>query len=450
MVLNCLVLTIATSAEPAHLVASDGATNDIFGSSVALSGTHLLAGAPIHGASGYQAGAVYAFEHGPSGWLQTQKILPPVETTYGEFGAVVAIQGDLAAVGWMGGMSGDDRTGKVVLYEFSADGWTQSGMLTDPDAEHGDRFGVSISIDGDQMIIGCQLDDAAGWNSGSGLVYRLIDGEWVFEQRLLPSQGDQFSWAGRDVQIDGDIAIVGAYLEWNGDVQAAGAAYAFHRGADGVWVEEARLTANDPFAGNYFGYSLALDGTRLAVGSILNDAPIEDSGAVYLFDRDGGAWPQTKLSPPDVGGEFGYDIILSGETLLVGAVYHAGNGFANGAVYRFEQSGAEWDWQGKWLPMPGADDCFFGSSMSLDGDVVAVGSPREDIVGPWSGAVYVHQLDAGCPADISGDVLVGVDDLLMVVSAWGPCSGCPEDIDGDGDVGADDILAVIADWGWCH
>ncbi|MDP7070738.1 MAG: hypothetical protein QF561_05250 [Phycisphaerales bacterium] len=445
-----LILTVLAVTEPAHLIPSDGATNDIFGASVALAGPHLLAGAPIHGDAGYQAGAVYAFERIGSQWQQVQEILPPTETPYGEFGAAVAMQGDLAAVGWMGAMSGEARTGKVVLYEWTGAEWTQSGVLSDPDGEDGDRFGASICIDGTQMIIGCQLDDAAGWNSGSALVFRLMDGTWVFEQRLLPSQADQFSWAGRDVQIDGDIAILGAYLEWNGEDQAAGAAYAFHRTANGLWEEEARLTADDPIAGNYFGYSLSLDGTRLAIGSILNDAPIEDSGAVYLFDRDGGSWPQTKLSPPDVGGEFGYDVVLRGDDLLIGSVYHAGHGFATGAVYRFEYAANGWQWQGKWLPLPGADDCFFGSSISLDDDRVAVGSPREDIAGPWSGAVYVFGLDADCPADVSGDVIVGVDDLLAVVSAWGPCGGCLEDINGDGVVGADDVLAVIADWGWCH
>jgi phospholipase/lecithinase/hemolysin len=55
---------------------------------------------------------------------------------------------------------------------------------------------------------------------------------------------------------------------------------------------------------------------------------------------------------------------------------------------------------------------------------------------------------AGVPGDVNGDWLVGFDDLLLVLSAWGPCAGaCPEDLDGDGAVGFDDLLIVLANWG---
>jgi len=301
LALAILSLPLATAA-PAHLAAPDGAVNDIFGTAVAMSGPHLLVGAPIHGAYGYHAGAVYAYELEGAGWTLVQKIEPPVHESYGEFGVSLAVEDDTAVIGWIGAMDGDQRVGAAVVYEWSQPTWDEVQTILDPDGEQGDRFGTSVAIDADQMIVGCQLDDAAGFNAGSALVYHRLEGTWTFEARLLPEQGDAFSWAGRDVALEGDLAVLGAYKEWNSDIQAAGAAYVFARGSDGEWLQEARLTADDPVAGNYFGFSLSLDGERLAVGSILNDAPIEDSGAVYLFERQGGAWPQTKLAPPDVGG----------------------------------------------------------------------------------------------------------------------------------------------------
>ena len=446
----CLPILAASFSGAAHLVPADGATNDLFGAAVAISGGHLLAGAPSHEGFGYLAGAAYAFEMQDGQWTQVQKLPPPVLETYSEFGTSIDIQGDLAAIGWPGAMQGSVRSGLVILYSWTGTEWTLTQTLSDPDGENGDRFGTSICIDGDQLIIGCQLDDFAADNAGSALVYRRIDNTWQFEQRLAPSQGDEFAWAGRDVAIDGNLAVFGAYLEWNvGEIQAAGAAYVFHRGDDGTWSEEARLVAADPYPGNYFGYSVSLDGERLAIGSILNDSPIEDSGAVYLFTRDGGSWTQEKLLPPDVGGEFGYSVSLNGDDLFVGAVYHAGPGFATGAVYRFKLLDGLWDWKGKWLPLPGTDDCFYGATISADGDRVALGAPREDTAGTWSGAVYVRPASSGCSGDIDGDVTVGVNDLLAIVDAWGPCTGCPEDIDGNGIVGADDLLEVIGAWGWC-
>jgi hypothetical protein len=62
----------------------------------------------------------------------------------------------------------------------------------------------------------------------------------------------------------------------------------------------------------------------------------------------------------------------------------------------------------------------------------------------------VRQTVSGCPGDVDGDVAVGVNDLLAIVNAWGPCPGCPEDLNDDGIVGTDDLLTVIAAWGWCR
>ena len=57
----------------------------------------------------------------------------------------------------------------------------------------------------------------------------------------------------------------------------------------------------------------------------------------------------------------------------------------------------------------------------------------------------------GSPAvgDITGDGVVGVDDLLDLIASFGPCAGCPADVNGDGVVGVDDFLIVLAAWGTC-
>ena len=48
--------------------------------------------------------------------------------------------------------------------------------------------------------------------------------------------------------------------------------------------------------------------------------------------------------------------------------------------------------------------------------------------------------------DLDGDGIVGIDDLLIVISSWGSCDGCPADFDNNGEVGIDDLLVVIANW----
>ena len=442
---------IATAlASPAWLIAPDGAENDLFGVALAIDGDQLVVGAPNHGSAGYLAGVAYTYSNTANGWVLGQTLMPDGLGPYDNFGTAVAVQGPHAIIGWPQASIKGITTGRAIHYLWNGSAWNEVGRLVDPDNQANNYFGGSLAMDGDDLIVGCQLDDRVGPDSGSALIFKYLDGDWVFQQRLVPSMIGQLSWAGRSVAIKDGVAVIGSYLEWQGDVPAAGAAYVFRRDANGLWNEEARLLAADPWPGNYFGYSLSWDGSTLAVGSILNDAPAEDSGAVYLHEHIDGNWTQTKLTPPDIGGEFGFTIAVQGDDMLIGAVYHPGPGIATGAVYRYKRLAGLWTWRGKWLPRPGVDDCFFGASLDVSGQQAAVGAPREFIQAPWTGAVYVRDIGLACNGDVDGDVHVGVNDLLAVVAAWGPCQDCPEDIDGNGHVGTDDILALIGSWGWCH
>ena len=436
-VLSMLLAGAIWSVPDAHVTPSDGAPEDRFGSAVAVDGAHLLVGAPLQGDSGYRAGAVYAFEHDGQDWIESQQIRPDDLVAYGEFGSAIAIDGDLLAIGWKGSDAAAQGAGIVVLYEWSGGQWLERSRVWDPEATIGDRFGTSIDLDGDYMVVGCQLDDVSGSDSGSALVFRRSSDDWVFEQRLVPSGIGAYNWAGRSVSISGTRVVVGAYLESVDGQQAAGAAYVFERTGSGAWTEQARLVADDPVPGDYFGYSVSVEDDRIAVGSILNDAPLEDSGEVYLFEWTGVEWALQHLPPPDDGGEFGYTVAIDGERLHVGAVYHAGNGIANGAVYRFECIDGEWIYDAKWLPLEGADDCFFGASLSTDDGLLAIGAPRENIFGLGSGAAYVVDGSAPCDGDVTGDGGVGIDDLLAVIAGWSN----PYDVD--------DLLLVIQSWGGC-
>ena len=64
-------------------------------------------------------------------------------------------------------------------------------------------------------------------------------------------------------------------------------------------------------------------------------------------------------------------------------------------------------------------------------------------------AVLAADPGTECVADVTGDGVVGTDDILLVLSDWGPCAGCDSDIDGDGVTGVNEILAIIAAFGPC-
>ncbi|MCH8844906.1 MAG: hypothetical protein IID61_18260, partial [SAR324 cluster bacterium] len=158
------------------------------------------------------------------------------------------------------------------------------------DAQASDRFGWSVAVSGHYAIVGANLEDTGGTNSGAAYVFeRDGNGDWIEVDILKASDAQASDNFGRSVSLSGDTAIVGAYLE---DTTAtdAGAAYIFERDVNGNWIEVAILHASDATTFDYFGWSVALSGDYAIVGAYLEDrgsvTPISNAGAVYVFERD--------------------------------------------------------------------------------------------------------------------------------------------------------------------
>ncbi len=160
-------------------------------------------------------------------------------------------------------------------------GWaltpTEVAKLTALGAMAGDQFGRSVAVSGDTAVIGADLDDDKGTNSGSAYVFIRSAGTWTEVAKLTASDaavGDQF---GRSVAVAGDTAVIGA----NGDDDAgsnSGSAYVFIRSGT-TWTEQAKLTASDAAAGERFGGSVALAGDTAVIGARLDDDAGTNSGA---------------------------------------------------------------------------------------------------------------------------------------------------------------------------
>ncbi len=144
---------------------------------------------------------------------------------------------------------------------------------------------------------------------------------------------------GYSVALSGDTLVVGSPQEGssatgvNGDqannnAQNSGAVYVFTRTA-GVWSQQAYLKASNTDANDQFGVSVAISGDTIAVGAQFEDSngsqsdnSAQDSGAVYVFTRAGGAWSQQaylKGHNTEAGDQFGVSVAVEGDTLAVGA-----------------------------------------------------------------------------------------------------------------------------------
>ena len=214
------------------------------------------------------------------------------------------------------------------------------------------------------------------------------------ETKLVASDGTVEDRFGNCVSISGDRAVVGANFS-DALGEDSGAAYVFHW--DGSqWNQVARLVASDGTVGDRFGYWVSISGNRLVVGALYKDALGENSGAAYVFEWDGNSWEeQTKLLPVDgaAGDEFGTSVSISGDRIVVGSHFDGDQGTDSGSAYVFEWDGNSWEEQAKLVASDGAPEDYFGQSLSISGDRLVVGAHGADNQSANSGSAYVFEWD---------------------------------------------------------
>ena len=254
--------------------------------------------------------------------VETAKLLAGDLTSDLSFGLSVAIEGDIAAVGTPGDDTGGEDAGAVYVFRYDGTNWNIVDKLVASDAAPDDQFGTDVEIEGDIIVVGAWFDDDAGDTSGSAYVFRYDAGndDWVQEAKLTASDATSGAWFGYRLDISGNRVIIGAWGDGQGG-PLAGAAYIYSYDAgSGLWVEEAKLTAADAALVDFMGFAVSIDGDVAAVGAVGKDSATEfDVGAVYVFRYDGSAWQQTtEIMPADGVGndQFGTSVIVRGNDLF--------------------------------------------------------------------------------------------------------------------------------------
>jgi hypothetical protein len=334
-----------------------------------------------------------------SAQTQEAKLIASDGRSYDYFGWTVSIDGDTAVVGAYADDDAGSESGSAYVFTRDAAGtWSQQAKLTASDAAAEDRFGWAVAVSGDTAVIGAHQNDDAGLNSGSAYVFvRDAGGTWSEQAKLTASDAaanDWFSYYA--VWIDGDTAVIGAINN-----EPGGAAYVFTRDAGGTWSEQAKLTASDAAFGDWFGSFVSIDGDTAVIGAHANDDHGSGSGSVYVFTRDaGGTWTeQAKLTASDAAASdwFGYWVSVSGDTTVIGAYQNADAGLRSGSAYVFTRDGGgTWTEQAKLTASDAAEnDQYSRSAVSVDGDTIVIGARYDDDGGTNTGSVYVYTRDAG-------------------------------------------------------
>ena len=371
-------ITIDPWVQQQELTASDGVANDLLGTSVSVSGNTAVVGAPAR--NGNQ-GAAYVFAFAGGTWTQQAELAAGDGASGDLFGTSVSVNGTLMVVGAPGRNSG---TGVAYVFTFGTN-WTQQAELTASDGGFSNFFGNSVSMNGTTAIVGAY----GNGGRGSAYVFTQQAGPtWPLQKELTasdPVAGDNF---GFSVAVSGNIAVIGAPKKTLTTKTNQGVAYVFTR--SGVtWTQQLpELTAKAPqpaAVGDNFGASVSVD-VPSGVPTALIAAPQRSNGKgmVYVFTEPASTWTQqtTLIGSDTVNNDnFGTSVSSSGTMAIIGAPGHG----TKGAAYAFTGSGATWTQQTADLIASDAAKKF-GTSVSVDGTTALIGAPQK---ASSQGAAYV-------------------------------------------------------------
>ena len=399
------------------LVASDRNSGDQLGSAVAISGTEIITGAPNHSAGGPSSGAAYIFEQKEGGgWVENIKLSDGETASEDQFGISVAIHGNIAI---SGAQQNDDiapNAGAAYIFERSNVIWLERAKITANDAKAGDLFGNTVAISGETAVIGAPGVDDAGPEAGAAYVFVRSGDNWIQQAKLTGNDIGTFDQFGAAIAIHENTAIIGAYGKDEGGVDT-GAAYVFVRNGTS-WTQQAKLTHRNPVPGDLFGFAVAVYGDSALIGAHGSDATGPDSGAAYIFTRTGGTWRQsTQLIPNDsgLGDEFGYAVDLTNGIAIIGAPKEDRNETDMGTAYIFVETSEAWIQQAKLTSADTVAGDEFGSAVAIHEDTAIVGAWKDDHP-VASGDDPADQIDKGSAYAFLRDGLSWVEKRRIVAS----------------------------------
>lgn len=295
------------------------------------------------------------------------------------------------------------RQTKLCLYTaltlIAANSFAKQNLLLPSDGKAEDHFGYSVAIDGNTALVGAHKVDINGVKDvGATYVYVTTENGWSQQAKLVAAPFSADDTVGGKVAVKNDIAVLGA-MRRDEKGKDSGAVIIFERKVN-EWKQTQILTAPDTKSGDAFGQSISLTENHLVVGAPRNDAMGEDSGAAYIYKRDGGKWHyQTKITANDgaAGDLFGISLDIDDSTIIVGADLHDKKAENAGAVYVYALENKQWKQEAKLMAHDAGDTDIFGVRVSLSGNTALISARRDDIegMGVDAGSAYIFERHNG-------------------------------------------------------
>lgn len=389
--------TLRPRTETSQITPDDLPQQARFGASIAVDGDTLVVGAPgARTSQNVNCGAVYVYTRLGASWAFQSKLLPPTPTFGMRFGESIAINENTIVVGTPNENWSVGKSGTAYIFTRTGSNWEISQRLTGSGELYEHKFAASVDIQGNIIAVG----STAGAMGGAVFVFTYNGTSWLEATRL--SDGPESSF-GTSVSLSGETLAIGAPTA-GFDFTLTGLSYVY--AFDGnAWQLQQKFRASDTDPYDNFGYDVALENDTLLVGAIY-------AGAAYIFTRTNGVWVQRQKFTSSTGStaQFGRRVRISGDRLIVGNALMDVNGVSHqGAAEVYVRNDASWSLQNLLIASNGGESDQLGTDVAIAGTEFFAGAPGFIPVagGPRVGSVY-YFIQAPRPPDLRAAVDTGV------------------------------------------
>lgn len=369
-----------------------------FGTSVAIAGTRVIVGAPGESTAGAGAGAVFVFDlQRVSPTVPVATLRNPAPVDGDGFGGAVAISGTRVVVGVAGSDVGADDAGRAYVFDLSvASPTTQVFTLNNPVPGANDQFGTSVGISGLRVVVGALGADASAEDGGAAYIYNLSSVAPTAPigtlKKPVAAESDLFGYA---VAISGSRVVVGAVGDDRGAVDT-GAAYVYDIESATPEIPVAMLDNPEPVANDRFGEAVAISGTQIVIG-----CPNANNftGKTFAYDlaSESPTTPTVSLKKlaPQPGDNFGFSVAIDGSTVAVSSPYATSSALDLGGAFVFvPPTRPEPDTLVNVLAGQGGES---GTAVAISGRYLVVGNPGDSTAQPTSGSATIFDLASDTP-----------------------------------------------------
>lgn len=385
----------AQYSQEAKMVSENRESRAEYGTSVAILNNYAVVGTSRENVA---SGAAYVYHKDTNGdWSFLQSFTAPDPNMGAEYGGGAKLNDDIMVIAaGRADVGGMERVGALYVYQRNGASWEYDTKLIANDYSSEAKMGMnptSLALEGSTIVAGAPGENL--W-TGSVYVFEKSGGNWSQIQKIIspnPQPNDIF---GIGVSLNGDYMVIGASEEDN----TKGAAHIYMKNSNGQWEHKQRITASDAMVQAYFGTSVSISNTSIAVGAYGHAG---GEGATYIYEADGaGIWVETqkiRASSPSSEANFGWNCILKNNYLIVSAPHPYGS--EKGEVYVYQRNSGPFTEIQKVESSDLAAEDFYGWNIEMDSNQLIVGAPWED-----------EDLNGGNTIDRAGSAYIFKNPLL--------------------------------------